>query len=287
MKILFDKEIGILTKSIEDIQNLKKEILKKEYNISIKENSIFDIINYPSSAIDLEIIQTLNELFLTLKEEGAYFKKLQKSLSIPISSTHEAIKQSLLAIPNVNHANIISSAGKIAIHLIIDPNYIQDGIIHNEIKMNIGNAIYHTVASGTAFEGNINLEFLNHAEQKKKYKFSLGVIKHAYLKVLYQTETETIYKEIDNQIREIYKKIIQNKYQDMGIAFRHQDFLSPVSLIRELKSIRVGIYVKEKLDNTKITNIKEHEFKFNTDLEINENEIIFFDENLRLIIDRE
>ncbi|AHH14632.1 DUF276 domain-containing protein [Borrelia hermsii] len=286
MKILFDKEIGILTKSIEEIQNAKKEILKKEYNLSIKDDSIFDIINYPSSAIDMEIIKVLNELFTTLKEGGTYFQNLQKSLSIPKSSTYDAIKQALLEIPHVKYANIISSAGTIEIYIIFTPEYSETGIIDEETRINIWQAIYYTAPSGTAFQGQIKLEFLNKNQQKKIYRFSLGINKYAYLKVLYKTETEAIHKEIDGQIREIYRKIIKDKYKDMGISFRYQDFLSPVSLIKGIKSIRVGIFIKENL-NTKITQIKESEFMFNTDVEIKENELISFNENLRLIIDRE
>ncbi|AHH11060.1 DUF276 domain-containing protein (plasmid) [Borrelia coriaceae] len=286
MKIIFDQELGILTKSIEDIQNAKKEILKKEYNILIKENSIFDIINYPSSAIDMEIIQVVNELFETLKEEGTYFKSLQKSLSIPKSSTYEAIKQTLLAIPHVEYANIISSSGIIKIYIIFTPEYIKDGIIDNETQKNIWQAIYYTAPSGTKFQGKIQLDFLNNNGQKKIYKFSLGTTKYAYLKILYETESETPYKEVDGQIREIYTKMIQNKYKDMGISFRHQDFLNPVSLIQGIKKMRIGICIKDDLE-TKITQIKENEFNFNTDVEIQENALISFDTNLRLIIDRE
>ncbi|ANF34444.1 hypothetical protein A7978_04875 (plasmid) [Borrelia turicatae] len=286
MKIIFDEELGVLTKSIEEIQNIKKEILKQEYNISIKENSIFDIINYPSSAIDMEIIKVLNELFETLKEGGEYFKNLQKSLSIPKSSTYEAIKQALLAIPHVEYANIISSSGTIAIHIIFKAEYRKNQIIDNETQMNIWKAIYYTAPSGTAFQGQIELEFLNKNGQKKAYKFSLGIIKYAYLKVLYKTETEAMYKEVAGQIKEIYKKIIKDKYKDMGISLRHQDFLSPVSIIKGIKSMRIGVCIKENLE-TKITEIEESEFNFNTDVEIKENELISLDENLRLIIDRE
>ncbi|BDU63388.1 hypothetical protein BOFE_09280 (plasmid) [Candidatus Borrelia fainii] len=286
MKIIFDEEIGVLTKSIEEIQNIKKEILKQEYNILIKDNSIFDIINYPSSAIDMEIIKVLNELFETLKEGGKYFKSLQESLSIPKSSTYEAIKQALLAIPNIKYANIISSSGTIEIHIIFKDEYRKNQIIDNETQINIWEAIYYTAPSGTAFQGQIELEFLNKNRQKKTYKFSLGIIKYAYLKVLYKTETDAMYKEIAGQIKKIYKKIIRDKYKDMGISLRYQDFLSPVSIIKGIKSMRIGICIKENLD-TKITEIEKSKFNFNTDIEIKENELISLDENSRLMIDRE
>nr|WKT13984.1 DUF276 domain-containing protein [Borrelia sp. BU AG58] len=287
MSIFFDKEIGVLTKTIDEIQNAKKEILKKEYNLSIKSNSLFDIINYPSSAVDLEIIQALNELFLSIKEGGTYFKKLQESLSVPKSSTHEAIKKALLMIQGVKHANLISSAGIIEIYIILKPEYFKDKIIAIETQKNIWEAIYHTAPSGTLFKGEKKVEFLNKDGQKKIYKFSLGVVKYAYLKVLYKTEIqETVYKEISDQIKQIYKKIIEKRYKDMGISFRHQDFLAPVSLIWGIECIRIGIYTKENL-NTKITEIQDSDFQFNKDLEIKDNEIISFDENSRLIIERE
>ncbi|ETZ18011.1 hypothetical protein BDCR2A_01206 [Borrelia duttonii CR2A] len=286
MRIVFDKETGIITKSIEEIQNTKKEILKREYNILIKDNSIFDIINYPSSAIDMEIIQALNELFETLKEGGKYFKKLQHSLSIHKSSTYEAVKQALLAIPQIEYANIISSAGTIQIHIIFTKEYRTLSAITQDIKIQIWKAIYNTAPCGTAFRGKIKLEFLNKNGQQKTYKFSLGIIKYAYLKVLYKTETESIHKEIDENIREIYKKIFQNKYKDMGISFCYQDLLGPVSLLQGIRKMKIGIHTKENL-NTKITEIKESEFQFNNDIEIKANELISFDENSRLIIERE
>ncbi|UGQ17951.1 DUF276 domain-containing protein [Borrelia sp. RT1S] len=287
MSIFFDKEIGIITKSIDEIQSAKKEILKKEYNLSIKNNSLFDIINYPSSAIDLEIIQTLNELFLSLKEGGTYFKSLQESLSVPKSSTHEAIKKALLMVQSIKHANLISGTGSIEVHVILKPEYFKDKVIDTETQKNIWEALYYTAPSGTLFKGEKEVAFLNKDGQKKIYKFSLGVVKYAYLKVFYKTEAqETIYKEISDQIREVYKKIIEKKYKDMGISFRYQDFLSPVSLLWGIKCIRVGIHIKENLD-AKITEIKDSEFQFNKDLEIKDNEIIYFNENSRMVIERE
>lgn len=72
----------------------------------------------------------------------------------------------------------------------------------------------------------------------------------------------------------------------MGISLRYQDFLSPVSIIKGIKSMRIGICIKENLD-TKITEIEKSKFNFNTDIEIKENELISLDENSRLMIDRE
>ncbi|AWG43319.1 hypothetical protein CR532_04800 (plasmid) [Candidatus Borreliella tachyglossi] len=287
MSIIFDTELGILAKTIDEIQAAKKDILKREHNISIKDNSLFDIINYPNSAIDMEIIKVLNELFLTLKEGGTYFKSLQESLSIPKSSTYEAIKHALLMIEGVTHANIISTAGTIEIHIIFNPHWSKNPLIDTETQMNIWKAIYYTSPSGTVFKGQNEVTFLNKDGQKKSYKFSLGKVKYAYLKALYKTETqEATYKSIAEQIREIYKNIITEKYKDMGISFRYQDFLSPVGLIRGIGSIRIGICIKESLD-TKITEIDENNFTFDKDFKIKESELLSFDPNLRLLIDRE
>nr|WP_275552303.1 DUF276 domain-containing protein [Borreliella garinii] len=51
----------------------KKHILKTKYGINIKDNSIYDIINFPSSGIDKEISEVLKELFSKIKENGSYF----------------------------------------------------------------------------------------------------------------------------------------------------------------------------------------------------------------------
>nr|WP_327785852.1 DUF276 domain-containing protein [Borreliella garinii] len=76
-------------------------------------------------------------------------------------------------------------------------------------------------------------------QSKKTYKFSLGEKKYAYLKAIYKTEAkDAIYKEIDTQIRDIYNKILTEKYIEMGTSLRYQDFLAPVSIIRGIKELK-------------------------------------------------
>ncbi|MCD2402583.1 DUF276 domain-containing protein [Borreliella burgdorferi] len=253
MSIIFDKNLGILEKTIEEIQNEKKHILRTKYGINIKDNSIYDIINFPSSSIDKQISEVLKELFSKIKENGSYFNALKEDLSTPKSSTYEAIRKALLNVEGVKHINILSGPGTINLYLILQDDCFQDQEkkqIKIETKQNIWQAIYYTAPSGTVFKGDIEIEFLNKHNQKKTYKFSLGKKKYAYLKVVYKTEAkDAIYKEIDTQIRDIYNKILTDKYIEMGTSLRYQDFLAPVSIIRGIKELKIGICIKN--DETK------------------------------------
>ncbi|ABH02132.1 DUF276 domain-containing protein [Borreliella afzelii] len=290
MSIIFDKNLGILEKTIEEIQNEKKHILRTKYGINIKDNSIYDIINFPSSSIDKQISEVLRELFSKIKENGSYFNALKEDLSTPKSSTYEAIRKALLGVEKVKHINIVSGPGTIALYLILQDDCFQDKEkkqIKIETKQNIWQAIYYTAPSGTVFKGDIEIEFLNKHNQKKTYKFSLGEKKYAYLKAIYKTEAkDAIYKEIDTQIRDIYNKILTEKYTEMGTSLRYQDFLAPVSIIRGIKELRIGTCIKSD-DTKKITELSESDFTFNKDENIKENEIIIFDTNKRLLINRE
>lgn len=72
----------------------------------------------------------------------------------------------------------------------------------------------------------------------------------------------------------------------MGTSLRYQDFLAPVSIIRGIKELKIGICIKN--DQTKkITQLSDSDFIFNKDENIKENEIIIFDTNKRLLINRE
>ncbi|WNY69118.1 DUF276 domain-containing protein [Borreliella lusitaniae] len=290
MSIIFDKNLGILEKTIEEIQNEKKEILRTKYGIDIKENSIYDIINFPSSSIDKQISEVLKELFLKIKENGSYFNALREDLSTPKSSTYEAIRKALLNVTGVKHINIISGAGTISLYLILQEDCFENkekNEIKIETKKNIWQAIYYTAPSGTVFTGEIEIEFLNKHNQKKTYKLSLGKKKYAYLKVTYKTEAkDAVFKEIDTQIRDIYNKILAEKYIEMGTSLRYQDFLAPVSMIKGIKELKIGICIKSD-DTKKITELTESDFKFNKNEETKENEIIIFDTNKRLLINRE
>ncbi len=290
MSIIFDKNLGILEKTIEEIQNEKKHMLRTKYGINIKDNSIYDIINFPSSSIDKQISEVLKELFSKIKENGSYFNALKEDLSTPKSSTYEAIRKALLNVEGVKHINILSGPGTINLYLILQDDCFQDQEkkqIKIETKQNIWQAIYYTAPSGTVFKGDIEIEFLNKHNQKKTYKFSLGKKKYAYLKVVYKTEAkDAIYKEIDTQIRDIYNKILTDKYIEMGTSLRYQDFLAPVSIIRGIKELKIGICIKND-ETKKITQLNDSDFTFNKDENTKENEIIIFDTNKRLLINRE
>ncbi|MCD2320661.1 DUF276 domain-containing protein [Borreliella burgdorferi] len=290
MSIIFDKNLGILEKTIEEIQNEKKHILRTKYGINIKDNSIYDIINFPSSSIDKQISEVLKELFSKIKENGSYFNALKEDLSTPKSSTYEAIRKALLNVEGVKHINILSGPGTINLYLILQDDCFQDQEkkqIKIETKQNIWQAIYYTAPSGTVFKGDIEIEFLNKHNQKKTYKFSLGKKKYAYLKVVYKTEAkDAIYKEIDTQIRDIYNKILTDKYIEMGTSLRYQDFLAPVSIIRGIKELKIGICIKND-ETKKITQLSDSDFTFNKDENTKENEIIIFNTNKRLLINRE
>lgn len=290
MSIIFDKNLGILEKTIEEIQNEKKHMLRTKYGINIKDNSIYDIINFPSSSIDKQISEVLKELFSKIKENGSYFNALKEDLSTPKSSTYEAIRKALLNVEGVKHINILSGPGTINLYLILQDDCFQDQEkkqIKIETKQNIWQAIYYTAPSGTVFKGDIEIEFLNKHNQKKTYKFSLGKKKYAYLKVVYKTEAkDAIYKEIDTQIRDIYNKILTDKYIEMGTSLRYQDFLAPVSIIRGIKELKIGICIKND-ETKKITQLNDSDFTFNKDENTKENEIIIFNTNKRLLINRE
>ncbi|PRQ93598.1 hypothetical protein CV695_04610 [Borreliella burgdorferi] len=290
MSIIFDKNLGILEKTIEEIQNEKKHILRTKYGINIKDNSIYDIINFPSSSIDKQISEVLKELFSKIKENGSYFNALKEDLSTPKSSTYEAIRKALLNVEGVKHINILSGPGTINLYLILQDDCFQDQEkkqIKIETKQNIWQAIYYTAPSGTVFKGDIEIEFLNKHNQKKTYKFSLGKKKYAYLKAVYKTEAkDAIYKEIDTQIRDIYNKILTDKYIEMGTSLRYQDFLAPVSIIRGIKELKIGICIKND-ETKKITQLNDSDFTFNKDENTKENEIIIFNTNKRLLINRE
>ncbi|MBB6213366.1 DUF276 domain-containing protein (plasmid) [Borreliella californiensis] len=290
MSIIFDKNLGILEKTIEEIQNEKKHILRTKYGINIKDNSIYDIINFPSSSIDKQISEVLKELFSKIKENGSYFNALKEDLSTPKSSTYEAIRKALLNVEGVKHINILSGPGTINLYLILQDDCFQDQEkkqIKIETKQNIWQAIYYTAPSGTVFKGDIGIEFLNKHNQKKTYKFSLGKKKYAYLKVAYKTEAkDAIYKDIDAQIRDIYNKILADKYIEMGTSLRYQDFLAPVSIIKGIKELKIGACIKND-KTTKITQLSDSDFTFNKDENTKEDEIIIFDTNKRLLINRE
>lgn len=72
----------------------------------------------------------------------------------------------------------------------------------------------------------------------------------------------------------------------MGTSLRYQDFLAPVSIIRGIKELKIGVCIKND-ETTKITQLSDSDFTFNKDENTKEDEIIIFDTNKRLLINRE
>ncbi|QMU99802.1 hypothetical protein F0310_05135 (plasmid) [Borrelia sp. A-FGy1] len=285
---IFTQDNGITVKSTEEILNEKKDMLKKK-GILIARNSIFDIVNYPSSEIDRQILIALSDLFKRIDEGGNFFKEWEDKLSIPSSSTFDAVRKAFLQIDGVKYCNLTSGAGIVATFLIItDKSYFLNGdfkTLNTRIKNQIWEVFYKVMPSGTAFIGDIKVDGLNDMLQKKTYKFSLGKPKYIYMKAYYKiNHKDYIHIDIDTKIREIYKQIIDTNYRDMGIDFAYQDFLAPVSMIKGIKSIRIGILVKED-DKTENKSINDSQYTFNKDIEVNPNEILLFDTTQRLFID--
>ncbi|AYE36974.1 hypothetical protein DB313_05605 (plasmid) [Borrelia turcica IST7] len=285
---IFNQESGIILKETEEILNEKKDLLK-EKGISLSKNRIFDIINYPSSEIDRQILVALSELFKRIDEGGSFFKEWEAKLSIPSSSTFDAVRKAFLQIDGVDYCNLTSGAGIVALFLIItNKSYFINGEanqLDTKIKNQIWEVFYKVMPSGTAFIGDITVDGLNEMRQKKTYKFSLGKPKYIYMKIYYKiNHKDFIHIDIDTKLREIYKQIIDENYKDMGIDYVYQDFLAPVSMIKGIKSIRVGTLVKED-EASESKSIQESEYTFNTDIEINPNEILLFDTKERLLID--
>lgn len=69
----------------------------------------------------------------------------------------------------------------------------------------------------------------------------------------------------------------------MGTSLRYQDFLAPVSIIRGIKEMRIGVCIKSD-DIKKITQLSDSNFAFNKDENTSENEIIIFDTNKILLL---
>ncbi|WP_445436388.1 DUF276 domain-containing protein [Candidatus Borreliella tachyglossi] len=285
--IIYD-DTGITIKSVDQIQATKKELLK-EHGIVIQKNGFYDIANYPSSEIDRQIIVELKKLFDTIGEGGTFFKEMTDKLSLPSSCTFDAVKRAILQIDGVDFYNSTSGAGVVDMHLIITDrkHFIDQNLktLNPSIKQKLWEVFYKVLPTGTLFNGEIEVDGLNNQGQKKIYKFSLGKPKYAYMKIYYKiNHKDHIYTEIDSQIREIYKNTIANNYKDMGTSYAFQDFLSPVSMVKGIRALRVGVCIKD--DDTTIANtIEDKDYTFNKDIEIKDNEILFFNTTERLLID--
>ncbi|WKC58464.1 DUF276 domain-containing protein [Borrelia sp. P9F1] len=285
---IFNQESGIILKSTEEILSEKKALLK-EQGIVVSKNRIFDIMNYPSAEIDRQILLALSELFKRIDEGGSFFKEWEARLSTPSSSTFDAVRKAFLEIDGVRYCNLTSGAGVIALFLLItDKNYFINGdlkTLDTKIKNQIWEVFYKVMPCGTAFLGDITVDGLNDMRQNKTYKFSLGTPKYVYMKVYYKiNHKDYIHIDIDTKLREIYKQIIDENYKDMGIDYAYQDFLAPVSMIKGIKSIRVGTIVKED-ETTESKSIQDSQYTFNQDIEVKPNQMLLFDIKERLLID--
>ncbi|AWG43347.1 hypothetical protein CR532_05290 (plasmid) [Candidatus Borreliella tachyglossi] len=289
MSILFDPNFGAVKQSIKDIVNQKREYLKTMHNIDITDDhsSIYNIIANSLALLEVEIIDELNLFFSKLAPEGEYWTAIQNHINAK-STTHEAVKTALLNLKPVIHANILSTAGKANIYIIVDDTVLNDtknAILDSKFKADLWEVLYYTTPSGTVLEGDILIDGFNLQGQRKEYKVSLGKRKYCYLSVKYKLDLKNyIYLEVDTQIRDIYTRICENNYKDMGISFEYQDFLAPVNEVVGIKAMNIGVYIKDD-DTQNIKSISKTNFKINQDFAIGDNEILLFDIVDRLLID--
>ncbi|WP_434757555.1 DUF276 domain-containing protein (plasmid) [Borrelia puertoricensis] len=290
MSILFDPDFGTLKQDIQQIINTKREYLRDMYGITINNDptSIYNIIASSLAIKEYELIGEVNKLFSLLKPDAPYWKEIQKHISIK-STTYDAIKSALLNLNGISNVNIKSTAGKASIYLILDDSMMSEDknqITNSNLKALIWETLYLTCPVGTVFEGDILIDGINSQNQKIDYKVSIGKRKYAYLKSKYKVNLENhIYLNIDSKIREIYTRIKNNNYTDMGISFEYQDFFAPVNEIKGVHCIDISIAIKDNLE-VKITDINTSEFKQNENIQIQANEILDLDFNAdRLLID--
>ncbi|XOU12957.1 DUF276 domain-containing protein (plasmid) [Borreliella americana] len=291
MSIVFDSDFGILKRTIKDIVKSKKEYLRNNYGINIDDNngSIYNIIAYSLALIEEEVINELNLFFSKMKPGGSYWNAIEKHISSK-STTYSAVKSALLNLDGVEYANIKSSAGKANIYLIVKEDLLDRGktnIENSEFKAKLWETLYLTTPSGTLLEGDIEIDGLNPAGQRKSYKISLGKRKYVYMKVKYKLALKNyVYLNIDSQIRDIYSRIISNNYSDMGISFEYQDFFAPVNEVKGIGAIVIETCVKDS-DTENISKITGSDFKKNQDIAITDDTILLFNTVDRLLIDIE
>ncbi|UPA18542.1 DUF276 domain-containing protein [Borrelia puertoricensis] len=289
MSIAFDNNFGILKQNISQIINTKREYLKQTHGIVIKDDpsSIYNIIAASLATVEEQIINELNLFMDKLKPQGEYWKAIESHISVK-STTHEALRNAILNLPNVKYVNIVSTAGKANIYLIVNDTILNDSkntIKDSTFKANLWEVLYSTIPSGTILEGDIDIDGINSHNQVKSYKVSLGKTKYIYLKVKYKLDLKNhIYLNIDMQIREIYRRIINNNYSDMGIGFEYQDFTAPVNEIKGIQGLKINACIKDNPE-TSISNISTSDFKENQDIEISPSEILNFSLTDRLLID--
>ncbi|WP_215540087.1 DUF276 domain-containing protein [Borreliella bavariensis] len=289
MSIVFDSDFGILKRTIRDIVRTKREYLRINYGINIDDSnsSIYNIIASSLALIEEEVINELNLFFSKMKPGGTYWAAIEEHISSK-STTYSAVRNALLNLNGIEHANIKSSAGKANIYLILKEDLLdtnKTNINNPEFKAKLWETLYLTTPSGTLLEGDIEIDGLNSTGQLKSYKISLGKRKYVYMKVKYKLDLKNyLYLNIDSQIRNIYSRIISNNYSDMGISFEYQDFFAPVNEVKGIKFMEIKVCVKDT-DTESISKISDSEFQTNQDISINDDTMLLFNITERLLID--
>ncbi|WP_210360682.1 DUF276 domain-containing protein [Borreliella valaisiana] len=289
MSIVFDSDFGILKRTIKDIVKSKREYLRVSYGINIDDNhsSIYNIIASSLALIEEEIINELNLFFSKMKPGGTYWAAIEEHISSK-STTYSAVRNALLNLNGIEHANIKSSAGKANIYLILKEDLLETNktnINNPEFKAKLWETLYLTTPSGTLLDGDIEIDGLNSTGQLKSYKISLGKRKYVYMKVKYKLDLKNyLYLNIDSQIRNIYSRIISNNYSDMGISFEYQDFFAPVNEVKGIRSMEIKAYVKDT-DTQSISSISDGDFQTNKDIAVTNDTMLLFNTTDRLLID--
>ncbi|WP_419264874.1 DUF276 domain-containing protein, partial [Borreliella afzelii] len=168
----------------------KREYLRVNYGINIDDSnsSIYNIIASSLALIEEEIINELNLFFSKMKPGGTYWAAIEEHISSK-STTYSAVRNALLNLNGIEHANIKSSAGKANIYLILKEDLLdtnKTNINNPEFKAKLWETLYLTTPSGTLLEGDIEIDGLNSTGQLKSYKISLGKRKYVYMKVKYK-----------------------------------------------------------------------------------------------------
>ncbi|WP_215540057.1 DUF276 domain-containing protein [Borreliella bavariensis] len=289
MSIVFDSDFGILKRTIKDIVKSKREYLRVSYGINIDDHhsSIYNIIASSLALIEEEIINELNLFFSKMKPGGTYWAAIEEHISSK-STTYSAVRNALLNLNGIEHANIKSSAGKANIYLILKEDLLdttKTNINNPEFKAKLWETLYLTTPSGTLLDGDIEIDGLNSTGQLKSYKISLGKRKYVYMKVKYKLDLKNyLYLNIDFQIRNIYSRIVSNNYFDMGISFEYQDFFAPVNEVKGIKFMEIKVCVKDT-DTESISKISDSDFQTNKDIAINDDTMLLFNTTERLLID--
>lgn len=291
MSTFFDKDFGVIPYGLYEIVELKKQWLKDNHNITMSSDAnIYHIIASSLAILEVELVEKLNKFFKTTGDiNGGFFKEIQNYLSIQ-STTFEAVRNRLLKVEDVMNANIVSTAGKVHIYLIVFKALLKENLTElidtaqndqeqeallrvSKFKNDVWQAIYDSAPVGTHYDGAITIDGRNLHNQLREYKFSIGKVRYGYIKVSYKIDLKNnLYLNIDSRIREIFQRIINNNYGAMGIDFEHMDFHAPVNEIKGIHFIKVSIAIEDD-DSKEIKDITSG-FKENENVKIEENELL-------------